>query len=94
MDCYTHCSIYLSVYCKMSSSNSIYEFSKTVEELDWFEYGFIMLGVIFFVTQIMKPSWYFFLGLIFASGIIYFRIDDFFISYLSKFMNFKITGIK
>lgn len=60
----------------MSSYNSIYEFAKTVEELDWFEYGFITIAVIFFVTQIMKPSWYFFLGLLFASGIIYFRIDQ------------------
>lgn len=60
----------------MNNSNSIYEFTKSIEDYDWVEYGFILITIIFFVTQIMQPSWFFFMGLIFAIGIIYYRIDQ------------------
>lgn len=58
------------------SSESFYRFFQSFEQYDWIEYAFIMISVIYFVTQIMRPSWFFFIGFIFAAGIIYFRIDQ------------------
>lgn len=55
---------------------SIYEYTKSVKDQDWMEYALIAICILFFVTQILKPSWFFFVGLLFAIIIIYFRMDQ------------------
>ena len=60
----------------MADNQGLYTFLKSFEDYDWLEYGFILIVVIFFVTQILRPSWFFFLGLLFAGGIIYYRADQ------------------
>lgn len=54
----------------------LYEFTKSIPNSDWMEYMFIAIAVMFFVTQILRPSWFFFIGLIFAVFFIYMRIDQ------------------
>ena len=58
------------------SKTSLYEFTKTVAAYDWIEYAFIAMCVMFFVTQILRPSWFFFIGLIFVVFFVYMRIDQ------------------
>lgn len=60
---------------KGMENQGIYTFLKSFEQYDWVEYGFILVVVLFFVTQILQPSWYFFVGLLIATAIIYYRID-------------------
>ena len=55
---------------------TLYSLLTSFDDYDWVEYGFIMVIVVFFVTQIMKPSWFFFMGIIIAIPIIYFRADQ------------------
>ena len=59
-----------------ASNGSLYEFLQSFEEYDWVEYGFILMVVLFFVTQILRPSWFFFVGLLIAGILIYYRIDE------------------
>jgi hypothetical protein len=58
------------------NSEGLYKFTKAVSNSDWIEYGFIALCVMFFVTQILRPSWFFFIGLIFTVFFVYYRIDQ------------------
>jgi len=55
---------------------SLYEYTKAIPNSDWVEYGFIVLAVLFFVTQILQPSWFFFVGLLIAIFFVYFRMDQ------------------
>jgi hypothetical protein len=76
-------------------TSGLYEFGKSITESDWMEYGFIALAVMFFVTQILRPSWFFFIGLLFTIGIIYYRIDTkkSTISSLNKELKFRMNAL-
>lgn len=56
-------------------SMSLYEFTKKIAPYDWIEYAFIAMCVMFFVTQILQPSWYFFIGALLVIFFVYFRMD-------------------
>lgn len=60
----------------MADNSGMYMFFQSFEDYDWIEYGFIAVIVMFFVTQILRPSWFFFVGAIIASAIIYYRADE------------------
>jgi hypothetical protein len=60
----------------MADNQGMYMFFQSFEDYDWVEYGFILLIVLFFVTQILQPSWFFFVGAIMAIIIIYYRADE------------------
>lgn len=60
----------------MADNQGLFMFLKSFEDYDWVEYGFILVAVIFFVTQILRPSWFFFVGILIAGTIIYYRADQ------------------
>lgn len=55
---------------------SLYEFTKKIPAYDWMEYGFMALCIMFFVTQILRPSWFFFVGVLCVAFFVYFRMDQ------------------
>jgi hypothetical protein len=76
-------------------ASGLYEFGKSISDSDWMEYGFITLAVMFFITQILRPSWFFFIGLLFTIAIIYYRIDKkkSTISSLNKELKFRMNAL-
>ena len=55
---------------------SLYELFTSFQDYDWVEYGFILCLILFFVTQILQPSWFFFIGLLIALPLIYVRAEQ------------------
>ena len=55
---------------------SLYSLLSSIGDYDWVEYGFIMVLTVFFVTQIMHPSWYFFIAILIALPLIYLRAEQ------------------
>jgi hypothetical protein len=76
-------------------SEGFYQFLQSFEQYDYIEYGFILMVVMFFVTQILRPSWFFFMGLLMAGGIIYYRIDQkkHTMSSINKELMFRLRSI-
>lgn len=79
----------------MNKQEGLYDFTKAITNNDWLEYGFIALVVLFFVTQILRPSWFFFVGLLMAIFFIYFRIDQkrSTVSSLNKELQFRMNSL-
>jgi len=73
----------------------LYDYLKSVPGADWVEYMFIAVGVMFFVTQILQPSWFFFIGVLLIVLIVYFRMDqkDSTISSNNKELKFRMNSL-